>query len=265
MALLDEVANKEGLDEEGRVFLGRIMVVESDGDTYARPPLRADGTRGSRAAGIFQVVPGTWNDYAKQYNDIQSVTPENMGTANDPRYDVKQQILFGVRFTRDNERALTSAIGGHPPTAGQLYLAHFLGAGGAIKVLKASPDTKITNLISKEAIDANGPFVDTKGKRHKGVRLHYSDGKEVLFKDFTATDIQVWANRKMGQPDGKFQKRNGIMDWLPDALGDMKMSDIALIAVGILALLGVVFSGDSKSNNLPNTPRGKGGGRGLFG
>jgi hypothetical protein len=265
--LIDQIGKEKGLDEEGRAFLKHIVRVESGGDIEARPPVRENGKRGSRAYGLFQFTPGTWADLVKKYPG--ELTMEGLKS---PR----QQIIGGIYHTRDNGRILSEALGGVKPTREKLCLAHFDGLHGAIKVLKAHPETRIDTLLSKEAFEANGPFIDKDGKKQKGVRLELANGDEVLFKDFTARDHIVWANRKMAQPDGyelmsaeergRYRKDKGIMDFLPDALGDMQMSSIAMIGLAIIALLGVVFSGSSSGNQSPaSTPQKSGGkGRGLF-
>src|SRR3546814_16143620 len=53
----------------------------------------------------------------------------------------------------DNSRMLARI--GARETPGNLYLAHFLGQGGAEAVLRATPDKPIERLIGKKAIEAN--------------------------------------------------------------------------------------------------------------
>ena len=52
-------------------------------------------------------------------------------------------------LTQDNMKALEQ--GGVKPSEGSLYLAHFLGAQGAIAMLKANPDANAADLFPKEA------------------------------------------------------------------------------------------------------------------
>jgi len=262
IALLEEVANKEGLDEEGRIVLKRIMLAESNGETNA-----ANGK--SRARGLFQAIPSTWNKYADKYDDIDR-TDSSKG---DGRFNPHQQMLFAVRFTRDNERALTTALGGRPPSSGELYMAHFLGAGGgggdkgAIDVIKEAeknPARPIKGFLPNYIFDPNAD-----------VYLLINNKERLYFKDFTVSDMQNWADRKMAQPDSyaslsdeerkKWRKDKGIMDWIPDAFGDMKMPVIALVGLAILALVGMAFGGGSiSSGSPPPTPNNGGKGRGLF-
>ena len=56
-------------------------------------------------------------------------------------------------FTAANQEKLRDA--GFKPTKGNTYLAHFLGADGAVDILGASPDTPVTELLPPKAIKAN--------------------------------------------------------------------------------------------------------------
>ena len=76
-------------------------------------------------------------------------------------------------FTRENKNALARA--NIDPTLGNTRLAHFLGAGGAINVLKANPNTPVESLISPDAIQANPTVL--RGK--------------------TAGQVAAWANKQM--------------------------------------------------------------------
>ncbi len=263
LALLEEIANQEGLGEQGRIVLRKIMLVESDGQTTIKNP-------NSDALGLFQVIPKTWNRYADKYDDIDRTdSPKGDG-----RLNARQQILFAVRFTRDNERALTAALGGHPPTEGQLYKAHFLGLGGGnrdkgaidvIKELEKNPSRPIKGFLPNFIF---GPNSD--------VYLSFPDKKRRLyFEDFTVSDMHIWANRKMEQPPkyellsdearSRYRKDKGILDFLPDAFGDMQMSTMAMIAAAVVALIGITFSGGSSGSQSPSpTPSKGGGGRGFF-
>lgn len=54
----------------------------------------------------------------------------------DLRRDPKLSALMAAEYAKDNEKVLESKLGRQVDTH-DLYLAHFLGAGGALKVLKA--------------------------------------------------------------------------------------------------------------------------------
>jgi hypothetical protein len=75
-------------------------------------------------------------------------------------------------LARENENFLRSK--GHEITVGRLYLAHFLGPGGANTVLSSSDSSTILAVMGQGVVSAN-PFL----------------------RDFTVADLKAWADRKM--------------------------------------------------------------------
>lgn len=127
MEYLREVEQKYGLPQG---YLARVRQIESRNgqDTY-NPK--------SGAAGDFQFIPST----AKAYN------------LSDP-YDLYQSADAAGRFARDNANVLRNKIG-RDPSAGELYLAHQQGAGGATKLL-TNPDAPAGQLLGTKAVAWNG-------------------------------------------------------------------------------------------------------------
>jgi len=81
-------------------------------------------------------------------------------------------IRDSTNLARENERFLSGR--GHSITPGRLYLAHFLGPGGAHKVLSASDGQSIRALMGEAVVRAN-PFLT----------------------DYSVADLKGWADRKM--------------------------------------------------------------------
>jgi len=158
-----QAAAKHGVDPAYLVAAARA---ESSLDPGAKPRVDpATGKRPSNAAGIFQMVPET----AKQFG-----LPEDASTA-----PVEQQIEAGARFAALNKKVLQQALK-RDPTPGEMYLAHFLGAGDAVKVLTAPKDlsgrgVSLDGLVGSKSIAANKAILDGK----------------------TTDDVIEWANRKM--------------------------------------------------------------------
>lgn len=125
------VAGKYGLDPAYLVSVGRI---ESGSQNRGR-----HGTATS-ASGLFGFTEGT----GKQYG-----LPADAGSAT-----VTQQADAAARLTLSNKRFLTNALG-RDPTNSELYLAHFLGAGDAAKVLSVAPGTPLAGLVGDASIRAN--------------------------------------------------------------------------------------------------------------
>lgn len=99
----------------------------------------------SSATGRYQFIDGTWSD-------LMAAHPE-LGLTIDGRTDPAQQERAMRAFTADNARALKGAGLGVDP--GSLYAAHFLGAGGATKVLQGDPNSPVSAYVSPEVITAN--------------------------------------------------------------------------------------------------------------
>ncbi len=127
-----------GIDEG---YFAAIRSAESGGDDAARNPL-------SSATGRYQFTAGTWGDMIRRHPDL-GLTP-------DGRLDPVQQERAIRAFTADNARILRGAE--IPIDRGNLYAAHFLGAGDAARVLRADPGARLTDLLSAQVINAN-PFL----------------------------------------------------------------------------------------------------------
>ena len=89
----------------------------------------AMGTQAGNGGGPFQFMPQT----AKQY-----------GLTN--TQDQAANIDAGARFTADNIKGLTKALG-QTPDVYQERMAHWFGTGGATKLIGANDDSTVSNLI----------------------------------------------------------------------------------------------------------------------
>lgn len=110
-------------------YMERMAGIESSGNPAAYNP--------SGAAGLFQFMPKTASAY---------------GLA-DP-YDAAEASDAAARLTLDNAKVLRRALN-REPTAGELYLAHQQGAGGASKLL-TNPDAPAASLVGARAVTQNG-------------------------------------------------------------------------------------------------------------
>ena len=124
---IDQAAARHGVD---RAALYRIAQMESGGNPQAKNPR-------SSAGGLFQFIDST----ASQY-----------GLAD--RFDPVQAADAGARLMRDNAAHLRRTLG-RDPTAGELYLAHQQGAGGAEKLLR-NPNRPASEVVGADAVRLNG-------------------------------------------------------------------------------------------------------------
>jgi hypothetical protein len=109
----------------------------------------------SSAKGPYQFIDGTFVDqFRKNYPDrAKGMSKSQIISLKYGPEGAKISSEMGPRFIADN--AKTIQRGGHTPDAGNVYLAHFLGAGTALKVLNADPSAPISRLVEQDQIDAN--------------------------------------------------------------------------------------------------------------
>lgn len=133
--------------------------------------------RTSSATGLFQFIESTWLETVKEagpkhglenYADQIKRSRSGKYYVSDAR--VKQEILdlrkdpqisalMAGALTQKNADQLSRKIG-RPPSDGELYMAHFLGATGAsrlINAMESSPDMRADAVFSKQA-RANKPI-----------------------------------------------------------------------------------------------------------
>jgi hypothetical protein len=159
----------------GFEYLLTTATRESNLDPNAKSP-------NSSATGLFQFLDQTWLATLKtsgpnlgygKYADAITQTPSGTYTVSDPamlrdimalRKDPTASAVMGAAFSNENAKVLTERLG-RKPTDGELYIAHFLGAAGAVRLISAAqtqPNTPAANLFPKVAA-ANVPiFYDRK-------------------------------------------------------------------------------------------------------
>ncbi len=130
-AILNEAANRHGVSAHA---LSETARLESGFNPNAKNP-------NSSAGGLLQFIDSTASDYGLQN-----------------KFDPAASADAGARLMRDNATALRGALG-REPTAGELYLAHQQGSGGAIKLL-ANPFAKAADLVGADAVRLNGGSAD---------------------------------------------------------------------------------------------------------
>lgn len=141
----------------------KIGRAESPSDTAKNPR--------SSATGRYQFVSGTWLSYYKRRYGSQGLTDAQILAK---RTDGNVQDVLMDDLLADNARFLSSE--GQPETAGNLYLTHFAGQGGARKLFRADPRASAADVLGTEVVRAN-PFL----------------------KGMTASDVIAWAARKMDE------------------------------------------------------------------
>lgn len=129
-------------------FLDRLMVAESGGDDQARNPR-------STALGAYQFIAPTFLRVVRQHflEETAKLMPSEV-------LRLRTDREFGRRaaaaYTKDNAYHLASR--GLPTSFVNLRLAYLVGPSGAVKVLRADPNMKVSSVLSASALKAN-PFM----------------------------------------------------------------------------------------------------------
>ncbi len=138
------------------------------------------GASTSSARGLFQFVEQTWLGTIKQSGAAlgygryaAAITRTGSGHYVVKDAAMRQEILklrndptanavMAGAFTQANAAYLTQKLG-RPPSEGELYIAHFLGAGGAARLIglaASNPDAKAANLFAGAAQANRSIFFD---------------------------------------------------------------------------------------------------------
>ena len=156
------------------------------GDAQAMRTAQIEGTGKnpmSSAQGLHQFIDSTFVGTAKKvFPELASKSPAEILILRGTKLadGTPIEAVLEQKFRTDNIASLTSA--GIQPTPGNVYLAHFLGAGGARNVLSADPNTPLSQVVSADAIKANPEVLALRNK--------------------TVGDLQNWANSKFGGQPG---------------------------------------------------------------
>jgi hypothetical protein len=138
------------------------------------------GASTSSARGLFQFIEQTWLGTIKQsgaqlgygkYADAITKTASGQYQVADPamrqeilklRNDPTANAVMAGAFTAENAQYLTDKLG-RQPSEGELYIAHFLGAGGAARLITlaaTNPNSKATDYFPGAAKANSSIFYD---------------------------------------------------------------------------------------------------------
>ena len=155
-------------------YLMRTAARESSMDPNAK-------ARTSSAAGLFQFIDQTWLGMVKRHGEehgLGALADQITQTRNGRyvvadrqlrreilalRYDPEISAVMAGEFTEDSKSVLRGVLG-REPNGGELYAAHFLGAGGASELIQASQRGEASAAaLFPDAARANRSIFYTKG------------------------------------------------------------------------------------------------------
>lgn len=123
--------------------------------------------RTSSATGLFQFIDASWLETLARHGGKHGIDTKNSKQALGLRTNPEVASLMAAEFMADNGRTLEAALG-RAASGVDLYLAHFLGAGGATRFLKRmqeAPSTIAADLFPKAAAANRGIFHGAQGPR----------------------------------------------------------------------------------------------------
>lgn len=163
---IDAAAAVDGLTSDS--YESKVVRAEGGGNPQAKNPK-------SSAFGDHQFIASTWLDnVAELRRQGGAKWAEGMSTDDILRMRGNSAASSEVFQHFRSKNAQVLSRNGLAVTDGTEYMAHFFGAGDAVKVLKADPNTPVSEIVSADKIAAN-PFLA----------------------NMTARDAVNWANRKM--------------------------------------------------------------------
>jgi len=132
----------------------------------------------SSAAGLYQFTRGTWlqtlDRHGAEHGMDWAGSAIDGGQVSDPgmraqimalRYNADASALMAAELANDNKMQLTQTLG-REPDASELYLAHFLGIGGAqqfLSALQTNPGQSAAGILPKAAAANRSIFYDAGG------------------------------------------------------------------------------------------------------
>ena len=181
-AAIARAAGRTGVDFDYLLAQARI-------ESSLNPNARA-GT--SSAAGLYQFTKGTWLNTLDKHGAEHGLGWAGQaiegGRVRDPamraqimalRFDPEAASAMAAELASDNAAALTPVLG-RTPDAAELYLAHFLGVGGAsqfISALQSDPGQSAAALLPKAAAANRGIFYDRGAPRSVAAVMDLLRGK----------------------------------------------------------------------------------------
>lgn len=183
-AIKDSITNAAAKTGVSAATLAQMAAIESGfGKNTINPK--------STARGTFQIVSGTWTQVVNS-GQVPGVPPGTpFSEANDP----EKNALVAAVLMKQNQQSVAKVAGVSKPanvSAGDTYLAHFMGVGGASAVIKAEESGNGAKTIKEAYIDKWGAI--------KGAKIYEAQKKAnptIIKDDTTCSDIRATAASSM--------------------------------------------------------------------
>lgn len=144
-----------------------LLVETARRESALNPNARA-GT--SSATGLFQFIDSTWLDMVRRHGAEHGLAQQAAALNNGADAQTRRDILalrsdpelsarMAGELARENAQTLQARLG-RPPNAGELYAAHVMGSGGALRLIEAAQSgaSNAAALFPREAAANRGLF-----------------------------------------------------------------------------------------------------------
>jgi hypothetical protein len=216
----------------------------------------------SSATGLFQFIESTWLSAVKQYGakyglgQYAAQISQDSGAPQVASPTVRRQILalrdnptisseLAAETANANRQTLTENLG-HAPSDTALYLAHFLGAGGAttlVKTAETAAGTKAADLLPAAAAANRAVFYDKATGAAKTVAQIYATFAQKLdteianFGGRVGEDSMATLTAAAQPADPAGVSGNGLAD-LPNRVSGPLTTMMNAVALTALRLVG---------------------------
>jgi hypothetical protein len=144
-----------------------LLVETARRESALNPSARATT---SSATGLFQFIESTWLDMVRRHGPAHGLGAQSAALRQGADAETRREILalrndpeiaarMAGELARENAATLQARLG-RAPNAGELYAAHVMGSGGAIRLIEAAqnnaPDASA--LFPREAAANRGLF-----------------------------------------------------------------------------------------------------------
>jgi hypothetical protein len=142
----------------------------------------------SSASGLYQFLSSTWMDMVGRYGEKYGIDTDGMSKKQilALRSDPEISAHMAAEFASENEQYLNKTWGGKVGST-ELYLAHFMGAGGAAAFLKARDENALqpaADLMPQAARSNRNVFFDKSGRAKTIDEVYAFFDKKFTVKDF---------------------------------------------------------------------------------
>lgn len=132
--------------------------------------MKDDGRPSSSATGVGQFTEGTWLGLMKDGSTAAKLGVDVSGMTDQQILDLRKNVdvsVGAIAALAARDRGTIEGALGRPVNDAELYMSHFLGAGGAITLLKMNeqqPDASAAALMPAAAAANRNVFYDKSGK-----------------------------------------------------------------------------------------------------